>query len=322
MFFKHSALSDAPLMARAVYSACHQNTWDSDLQPQFLNVIFKNLMEHDCDFNALDNITVEEFLIQVPDQSKRSEVIDLMLTVEMLCPQISPAVSESITAWSHGLGVDHNGLALLRDLANKSITQAQHDFYRNNYYHTLDLADPNYVQLEKKYGLPAIMLTVEQSPQLLAKYDALEFCPAGSLGRLFWEFYKQRGFLFPGSMGGVNHAVAHHDWIHVLTDYDSDGIGEMEVAAFSAMTTDSPGALMAFLGVLSIFQGGLLKTIVGTAPHLGHELEVVNGPLRIADALRRGKKCAIDLVTEIDFFNYANSDVIELRNKWNITAKS
>jgi hypothetical protein len=49
---------------------------------------------------------------------------------------------------------------------------------------------------------------------------------------------------------------------------------------------------------------------------------VVNGPLRIADALRRGKKCAIDLVTGIDFFDYANSDVIELRNKWNITAKA
>jgi hypothetical protein len=28
------------------------------------------------------------------------------------------------------------------------------------------------------------------------------------------------------------------------------------------------------------------------------------------------------LVTGIDFFDYANSDVIELRNKWNITAKA
>jgi hypothetical protein len=322
MFFKHSTLSDAPLMAKAVYSACYQNAWDSDLQPQFLNIIFKNLMGHDCDFNSLDSITVEEFLSKVPDQRKRNEVIDLMLTVEMLCPQISQAATESITTWSHRLGVDHSGLALLRNLANKSIALAQHDFYRNNYYHTLDLADPNYVKLEEKYGLPAIMLTVEQSPELLAKYDALEFCPSGSLGRLLWEFYKQRGFTFPGSIGGVNHAVAHHDWIHILADYDSDGIGEMEVAAFSAMTTDSTGALMAFLGVLSIFQGGLLKTIVGTAPHLGHELEVANGPLRIADAIRRGKQCGIDLVTEIDFFDYANIDVLELRNKWNITAKA
>ena len=322
MFFKHSTLNDAPIMAKAVYSACYQNAWDSDLQPKFLNVIFKDLIGHDCDFNSLDSISIEEFLNEVSDQSKRNETIDLMLTVEMLCPEISQAATESITTWAHRLGVDHSGLALLRDLANKSIALAQHDFYRNNYYHALDLADPNFAKLEDKYGLPAIMLTVEQSPELLAKYDALEFCPPGSLGRLLWEFYKRRGFLFPGSIGGVNQAVAHHDWIHVLSDYDSDGIGEMEVAAFSAMTTDSPGALMAFLGVLSIFQGGLLKSIVGTAPHLGHELEVANGPMRIADAIRRGKKCSTDLVTEIDFFNFANNDLNELRDKWNITAKA
>ena len=34
------------------------------------------------------------------------------------------------------------------------------------------------------------------------------------------------------------------------------------------------------------------------------------------------QQCAIDLVIGIDFFDYANSDVIELRNKWNITAKA
>ena len=45
----------------------------------------------------------------------------------------------------------------------------------------------------------------------------------------------------------------------------------MEVAAFTTMATDAPGAVMAFLGTLSIFQGGLLKTIVGSAPHLDHD---------------------------------------------------
>jgi hypothetical protein len=321
MFFKHTSPSDAPLMAAAVVSACRINGWTNDIQPQFLSVIFKQLMQYDCDFLTLAPISIDEFTRLMPEQEKRNEVIDLMLSVEMLCTEIPQETSDSVTLWANRLGIHSDGVTLLRDLAKKSIALAQQDFYRTNYYHDKDLEDPSFPELENHYGLEAIMLTIEPSPELEARYEALQYCPDKSLGRGLWEFYKKRGFAFPGVIGSVNHSVAHHDWIHVLADYDSDGIGEMEVAAYSAMTTDSPGAVMAFLGVLSIFQGGLLKTVVGTAPHLGHELEIQDGPERIADALRRGKECATDLVLGIDFFDYANVPLIELQKKWSIQAK-
>jgi len=127
--------------------------------------------------------------------------------------------------------------------------------------------------------------------------------------------------MFPGVIGGVNESVAHHDWIHVLADYNNDGIGEMEVSAFSTMTTDSPSAVVGFLGVLSIYQGGLLKTILKGPPHPGHELEGDIPMDRITDALRRGKECNIDLIHNIDFFSYANRSVDELRKLWNIPPK-
>jgi len=321
MFFKHTHLADAPLMAAAVVAACRVNGWVNGLQPQFLTVIFKQLMQYDCDFHTLPAISIAEFARRMPEQEKRNEVIDLMLAVEMLCAEIPKETSDAVTLWANQLGIHNDGIALLRDLANKSIALAQQDFYRTNYYHDKDLEDSTFPELENHYGLKAIMLTIEASPELEARYEALQDCPDKSLGRCFWDFYKRRGFTFPGVVGSVNHAVAHHDWIHVLADYDSDGLGEMEVAAFSAMTTDSPGAVMAFLGVLSIFQGGLLKTVVGSAPHLGHELETQDGAARIADALRRGKGCVIDLVMGIDFFNYANIPLVELQNKWSIPAK-
>ena len=321
MFLKHTHLADAPLMAAAVVAACRVNGWVNELQPQFLSIIFKQLMQYDCDFHALPAISIDEFARRMPEQEKRNEVIDLMLAVEMLCAEIPKETSDAVTLWASKLGIHNDGIALLRDLANKSIALAQQDFYRTNYYHDKDLEDSTFPELENNYGLRAIMLTIEASPELEARYEALQHCPDKSLGRGFWDFYKIKGFTFPGVVGSVNHAVAHHDWIHVLADYDSDGIGEMEVAAFSAMTTDSPGAVMAFLGVLSIFQGGLLKTVVGSAPHLGHELETQDGPARIADALRRGKGCAIDLVMGINFFNYANVPLVELQNKWSIRAK-
>jgi hypothetical protein len=59
-------------------------------------------------------------------------------------------------------------------------------------------------------------------------------------------FTKKEVLFFPELLGGVNSAVAHHDWIHVLTDYDSDGVGEIEVAAFSTMATNSDSPVMNF----------------------------------------------------------------------------
>ena len=321
MFFKHTKPSDAPIMAAAIVSACRINGWSDEFQPLFLNTIFKGLMSYDCDFDNLPSISIDEFAKAMPEAEKRNEVIDLMLAVEMLCSDIPEEVSSSIALWANTLGIENSGLALVRDLAKKSIHHAQQDFYRNNYYHDKDLALPKFDKLEDKYGLDAIMLTVEESSELAARFESLENCPTGSFGRGLWDFYKTRGFSFPGVLGGVNLSVAHHDWIHVLADYDSNGIGEMEVGAFSSMATSSPAAVMAFLGVVSIFQGGLLKTIVGTAPHLGHELEVEDGPKRIADALRRGKAINIDLITNINFFDYASRQLDELRKEWNIIPK-
>jgi len=322
MFFKHTTPVDAPLMARAVVSTCRQNGWFNNIQPELLRIIFHNLMSYDCDFQTLEPISVEEFALAMPEANKRNEVFDLILTTELLCASISPEISDAINLWAQKLNIKNNGLALVRDLSKKLIAQAQQDFYRSNYFYDKDLASQHFSDLDQKYGLSATMMTLEASDEIASRYENLQKLPVGTLGRGLWDFYKKRGFNFPGTIGGINEAVAHHDWIHVLSDYDSDGIGEIEVAAFSTMATASESAVMNFLGVLSIFQGGLLKTIVAGAPHLGHDMEVANGPERIAIALQRGKEVNIDLVVGINFFDYAHEPVEELRKRWNIPAKS
>jgi len=322
MFFKHTTPADAPIMARAVISTCHPTHWVNDLQPQFLKTVFHDLMSYECDFNALEPISVEEFAQAIPEPIKQKEVIDLMLATEMLCESISPKISNAINLWAERLGIKNDGLALVRDLSKKLIAQAQQDFYRANYFYDKDLTTRGFSELDEKYGLNATMMTMEDSDAIASKYENLQNYPAGTLGRELWNFYKKRGFSFPGVIGGVNEAVAHHDWIHVLTDYDSDGIGEIEVAAFSTMATESESAVMNFLGVLSIFQGGLLKTIVTGAPHLGGDMEVANGAERISIALKRGKEVNTDLIIGINFFDYAHEPVSELQKRWNIPPKS
>jgi hypothetical protein len=322
MFFKHTTPADAPIMARAVISTCRSNGWLSDIQPQFLRTVFHNLMSYNCDFLTLEPISVDEFALAIPEPGKRNEVLDLMLATELLCGSISPEIADLINLWAQKLGIENNGLTLIRDLSKKSVAQAQQDFYRSNYFYDEDLATPGFAELDDKYGLSATMMTIESSDEVAERYENLQNLPAGTLGRALWDFYKKRGFFFPGVIGSVNEAVAHHDWIHVLADYDSDGIGEIEVAAFSSMATESESAVMNFLGTLSIFQGGLLKTIVAGAPHLGHEMEVVNGPERISIALQRGKEVNIDLVVGINYFDYAHERLEELQTRWNILPRT
>lgn len=309
-------------MARAVVSTCRQNGWQNPIQPLFLKTVFHDLLSYDCDLETLEPISFAQFAQAMPEPEKRNEVLELMLTTEMMCSSISPEIADAIESWAYQLGIESKGLALIRDLSRQLTAQAQQDFFRSNYFYDADLASPNFAKLDQQYGLNATMLTVEISDELTARYENLQHCPTGSLGRGLWDFYKQRNFNFPGSPGSVNEAVAHHDWIHVLAEYDSNAIGEIEVAAFSTRATQSKSAVMNFLGALSIFQGGLLKTIVFGGPHSGHSLEVVNGPERISDALQRGKEVKIDLLLGINFFDYSHESVADLRTRWNIPPKA
>jgi hypothetical protein len=322
MFFKKLELSDASLVAGAVVDACRAAGWSNALQPYFLRILFKNFLGLNIDFASLPPISSEVVKQAFDDHEKRVELIDLMLAVELLCHEIPVSVSKSIEAWAASLGVHNQRVNLVRELAAQSLAVAQSDFYRNNYFSVKDKDLPHFHDLVEQYGLPAYMLTMSEDESELARWEALALCHPDSLGKHFWNFYKKRGFQFPGSLGGINVAVAHHDWIHILADYDSDGIGEMEVAAFSAFATKAIAPTMNFMGTLSIFQGGLLQTIVGDKPHLGHELEVHNGAERLVDAFRRGRACSVELIEGMDFFEHANTPLEELRLQWNILPKS
>jgi hypothetical protein len=55
---------------------------------------------------------------------------------------------------------------------------------------------------------------------------------------------------------------------------------------------------------------------------LGHELDVPNGAERLIDAFRRGRTCSVELIEGMDFFQYANTPLEELRLQWNILPKA
>jgi hypothetical protein len=335
MFFKKLELSDAPLMAAAIVGACRVNGWANDLQPRFLGVLFKELLNYDADFLTLPPATPEDAINGMPARSmlsypplcpvhhlyKREELIDLMVMTEMLCNPVPLELSQSIEHWADKLGIKNQRLVVARDIAKGATARAEADYWRNVLGEP-DMKSPEFPDMLRRYGTRAYGLTEEENLVEAARWEALQNCPQGSFGRTLWEFYKKRGFLFPGTIGSVNTALAHHDWIHVLSDTDSNGLGEIEVFAFAAASSASPAATMAFLGQLSIFQSGFLIHVIKGVQYEGHDLDTPDGPKRVADAIRRGKACTKDLVIGLDPFAYANESLEALRVQWNILPRS
>ena len=321
MFLIHSTVDQAPLQAAALVGACRGDGWQTPLQPRFLGVLFHQLLGYEADFDQIPGLSAEAVAEALPTAEQRLELVELMVTLEMLCDSIPAALEASIEHWAGVLGVEDRSMRLARDLAAHASAQALHDFYRYDWVGEQDMLSPAFEGLLARYGDQAYALTVEPDPIEAARWRALEQCPAGSIGRSLWDFYQERGFGFPGEPGAANAALAHHDWIHVLADFDTTPMGEMEVTAFQAAASTLPGATLGFIGAVSIFQTGLLPSLV-VPPGYSHALEVPGGPERIADAIQRGRACQRDVFREIDFFAVADQALPALREGWSISGKA
>ena len=321
MFFKHINTSQVPMMAGAVVGACRASGWALDVQPKLLGAIFSALFNFDEDFRTLPAATIDAVAATFPNAEERREIVDLMLICELCLHEIPAQLSSSIDRWAARLGVSTIDLTVARELAQGAQARAQFDLYRNGFWGACTEIDPAFSALIEANGARAFALTITADPLESARWAALEQCPPGSLGRCVWDFYQERNFTYPGVPGGVSKGESHHDWVHVLADYGTTPMGEVEVGAFRMTTTDDPGAALTFIaGQLAFYQGGIMPSAL-TGLHGDHVVEQPGGPERVADALRRGRECRLDTYHEFDFFAVASEPLEALRHRWNFVPK-
>ncbi len=127
-------------------------------------------------------------------------------------------------------------------------------------------------------------------PALAARYRAFASLPAGTLGRTFFDFYRDNGFAFAGEPTGLNQRfAAPHDSTHILSGYDTSPQGELLVSTFTAgMHPREP------------MSGHILPVILSW--HLGLELAKLPGevkgqldPAKFWNAWERGSQVAVDV---------------------------
>jgi hypothetical protein len=230
--------------------------------------------------------------------------------------------TETLKTTAEALNVHDNFIDIAREYSQGAYGIAATDLARKGYLGNPDLVKQGGKLMHVHKTLTDPFELDEDDPDLLEKWMSLEKCPAGSLGRNIWEYYKGRGFVFTGQKGSVNPSIAQHDWIHLLCDYNTTIEGELEVFSFIGSAIPDTKGFSFLVAIVGLFETGRLESWGGGVLNAdkGH-LDLPGMPERVADAIRRGRMCNKDVMYGIDYFEYKDLQIESVREKLNIAPK-
>ncbi|MFL6112825.1 MAG: hypothetical protein ACJ786_15950, partial [Catenulispora sp.] len=233
--------AEVACVARGVISAVAPEGVLSGLQQTLLAAMFHSMTGFDVDPAA-----VQAELAVTPygprdlardlarrDAAFRGRIVQTMVTAELVLDPLPAAVAARVAEFAAELSVHDDLEDVLLGSAERGQRLAAIDFDRNGYLHDFDLTHADHLHVGHS-ALSGPWTPVEDDPALAARWAALGELPAGTLGRGVYDFYKSRGFSFPGAPGSAPPLLAQHDWVHILADYGTRVESEIEVFAFIA----------------------------------------------------------------------------------------
>ncbi|MGO8871284.1 MAG: hypothetical protein ACLQPH_07750 [Acidimicrobiales bacterium] len=212
---------------------------------------------------ALEPVGPVEFAERLRRRSAafRSRLVQLMLLGAFIAHPLPPETVERIATYARELSVDEEMIHVASHMADGSLGLITADFARAGYSAAWDSQGTSALHVASH--LSDAWGSVEHDPGLATRWSELRHRPSGSLGRSVWEFYRDRGFVFPGRPGSAPPLLAQHDWVHVLADYGSTVEAEIEVFTLIARSNDDPRGFSLLAMVLGLFETGLVRTGAG-----------------------------------------------------------
>ena len=271
------------------------------------------------DHDSLSKLTEEFKGISEP---VRHRLFQLFTLAELILDPLPPQATETLKHAAEALGVNDDFIEIAREYSQGAYGIAASDLARKGYLGNPDLVKQGGQLMHVHKTLTDPFEIDEDDPELLAQWHALEDCPTGSLGRYIWEYYQGRGFIFTGQKGSVNPSIAQHDWIHLLCDYNTTIEGELEVFSFIGSAIPDINGFSFLVAIVSLFETGRLESWGGGVLNAdkGH-LDIPGMPERVADAIRRGRVCNRDVMYGIDYFQYKNMPIDDVRQHLGIAPK-
>jgi len=307
---------DAELVLRGIASAVRGDGTLTDTQTAILGAIGTYLLDVSTPLDELAPVSPEDLAAAITDPTLRRRMVHGMVTLEIVLDPVPPEVAARVEQYARALDVDEGMLTVARDYSQQAMDQAMADYVRNSY-------PAQYFADHAGDSGTALSPTGDGTdPALAAKWAALESCPAGSLGRTVWDFYQRRGFSLPGTPGAVSALLAQHDWVHCLADYGTSATGEIEVFSFVASAIPDAKGFTYAVVIIGLFETGYVAAVPGVATANPGHLSAPGGAVRFADALRRGLGMHLDVMGGVDWFQYADQPIDDVRHTLGVQPKS
>lgn len=250
------------------------------------------------------------------DEAQRPLAVEFLVLVPYCDSSVDAAEVDRVQDYATALGVDPDALEDLHRVNRGHIGRLFFDYMRR-------AAGGVKMKGDDRGILRRTWDEVHQylgDPELTQRYLPLASYPEGTLGRTFFDFYRARGFALPGEKHSLGDEVVSHDCCHILSGFNTDGAGEIDVAAFEAgMKSDDFGWEMVMEVILD-FQLGIDfgLALVGYASKTD-ELD----PDKVMLGIRRGLGCNVDIMgPDWDFWEVADRQVTELREEYGIEGVS
>jgi hypothetical protein len=307
-------------LGRGIVTAVRPSTGHTQLQDLLLKAVFESMTGFSIDPDSIEPIEAEEFATGLARRNLefRTRIVQVMLLGELILMPLPDEVSDRVERFAAELGVDEGMIDVARDFAKGSMGLALVDFERNGYTANWDEARCD--MLHTTAHLEEAWQMTPSDPELAARWATLEQYPPGSLGRRVSEFYRSRGFNYPGLPGSAPPYLAQHDWVHILADYGTTVESELEVFGLIGRAIPDFKGFSLLAMVVSLFETGYLPSAAGLFQADKGHLSRKGMPERLGDAMRRGALCGKDLMG-IDWFSYADAPVVEVRRLLNVVPK-
>ena len=251
----------------------------------------------------------------------RTRIVQMVILYVLVLQPVPLAVVDRVDRFAGEAGVAEDMLTVAHEFAAGSLGLAALDFERNGYASTWTPGDESTLHLSTH--LAGAWDAVADDPALAQQWRELEVLPAGTLGRQVADFYRARGFTYPGTPDSAPPFLAQHDWVHVLADYGTTVESELEVFAFIARANDDMRAFSLLAMVVSLFETAYLPSGAGLFQSDGGHLSRAGVATRLGDAMRRGALCtgSVDFL-RVDWFAVADQPVARVRSHFGVVDKA
>ena len=314
--------TEANAIARGIASAVTPPDGLTHLQKLLLEAVCHSMTGFTVDLASAMPISSPDFaqVLAPRNLAFRTRIVQVMLLGELVLEPPPQEVADRVRDFAAELGVDDDMIDVAESYARGALDVAAADFSRNGY---LASCDPERLRAVHANALAQSWEALTKDPDLAAQWCALEQLPVGTLGRGVTDFYRDRGFVYPGLPGSAPPLLAQHDWVHVFAGYGTTLENELEVFAFIARANDDPTAFSLLAMIVSLFETGYLASGAGLFEADPGHLQTNGMAARLGDALRRGAliEGSVDFLG-IDWFALADREISELRTQFRLVAKS